>query len=450
MSQLRTKHDELIRKRHPHFQFEFEAYHANDPLRTLRRSMLSATRDSRPRVLHIAHSYEGGGGTEKHIHDLETALSDRFVSVAVAPHDDLKLYHRDLACGSWSYASAGWPLTTCNVPASDDVWEGLLREIKPDLVHFHHLLNHPLTLLAKLVGTGIPVIVSLHDYYYLCPDYTLQHCPGVHACDTCFPERFKGPAEYQRLRRALLGDSLRQAAVIVSPSRAARDLVRQVYPDLPIRVIPHGIRHIPPVIRKAGEKIRFGMIGNVTQVKGAEVILKAWPLVTHNDEAELHVYGASSSLDYIRCFEELGIYYHGPYREADLSRILSQIDVGILPSQQPETFCYALAEFFAGGVPVVGSDYGNLADQIHEGVNGLKVPRDDPRAWADAISSLIQDSTLREQIAQGVRPPDSIDDMASKYAALYHEILSHRNAARAARGGTVLTAEPAQLNSLPA
>jgi glycosyltransferase involved in cell wall biosynthesis len=327
------------------------------------------------------------------------------------------------------YAKANWPLTASVVPENDRAWAGVLREFKPSLIHFHHLLHHPLSLLAKLIGTGIPVIVSLHDYYFLCPDYTLQHCPGVHSCETCFPERFKGPAEYQRLRRELLGSSLRQAAAIVAPSRAAAKLVREVYPDLDIRVIPHGLRSLPAITRRPSSKIRFGMIGNVTPVKGIEVILRAWPMVPHSGEAELHLYGAASDPRYIQRCAELGIFYHGAYQERDLPQILSQIDIGILPSQQPETFCYALTEYFAGNVPVIGSDYGNLGDQIINGVNGWKVPRDDPRAWAGAISMLIRDPNLRERIAQGVRPPDSIRNMAAKYAALYRVVLEEARSA---------------------
>jgi glycosyltransferase involved in cell wall biosynthesis len=422
-SQLRVDHDALIGKRYPHYDFEVQAYLSADPLRDYRRRTLAATRDPRPRILHVVHSYDGVGGTEKHVQDLESALSDQFLGFTVAPQDSLKLYSGTVPLDDRPYANAGWPLTTSEVPGNDKEWAGILHELKPNLIHFHHLLNHPLSLLTKLIGTGIPVIVSIHDYYFLCPDYTLQYCPGVHSCDTCFPERFKGPAEYQRLRRAMLGGGLRQAAAIVAPSQAAARLVREVYPDLNIRVIPHGLRNMPGVVRRPSSKIRFGMIGYLAPVKGIEVILKAWPLVAHKGEAEFHIYGASGDPRYIERCAELGIHYHGAYREPDLPGIMSQIDIGVLPSQQPETFCYALTEFFAGGVPVIGSDYGNLGDQIVNGVNGFKVPRDDARAWADTISMLIRDPGMRENIALGVRPPDSIGEMAGKYVALYREVI---------------------------
>jgi len=430
-----TADQSLIEKRYPHARFEIEAYYAADPLMGHRRKMVAATRDLRPRVLQVAHTFIGGGGTEKHVLDLEAAVSGEFLSFGVAPHEALALYCGNVPLGKWPYEKAGWPLSTSDLPANDQSWLSVLNQVSPDLIHFHHLLNHPLSLLAKLTSTGIPVIVSLHDYYFFCPDFHLHNCPGVHSCETCFPDRFKGPAQYQALRRDLLGGSLKTAAALVAPSVSTANLVREVYPDLNIRVIPHGIRN-PETLgqevakrRKPGKKLRFGMMGNLLPVKGIEVIFKVWPLVAREDQAELHIYGASDPL-YIRGCKDLGIHYHGPYGEADLPEILSQIDVGIMPAQVQETFSYSLSEFFAGGVPVIGSDYGALGTRIESGVNGLKVPPRDIQSWVDAIRLTISDAAFRQRITQGVRAPDSIDDMAGHYADLYREVIQSSKAAK--------------------
>ena len=171
------------------------------------------------------------------------------------------------------------------------------------------------------------------------------------------------------------------------------------------------------------------MIGNLLPVKGIDVIFEVWPMVARGEEAELHIYGASDPL-YIKGCEDLDIHYHGPYRESDLPEILSQIDVGIMPAQVQETFSYTLSEFFAGGVPVIGSDYGALAYRIENGVNGLKVPPRDIQAWVEAIRLIISDSALRERITRGVAAPASIEDMAANYANLYREVIQRSRDAK--------------------
>ena len=339
---LSADHNAVIDKRYPHFRFQLSAFNDRHPLRDHGMRMLRATRDARPRVLHVLQTLGSAHGTGKHVQDLGASLSDRYLSLTAAPNEafdpareQLELYCGEVPVGAWPYSQPGWPQTAAQLPANDHAWSSLLDAAKPTLIHLHHVKNHTLSLLARLAAIGVPVIVSIHDYYFLCPDFALQQCPGLHSCDTCFPVRFKGPAEYQRLRRALFNASLKQASAVVAPSQTAANIVREVYPDLNILVIPHGVRAMPRLIREHRSKIRFGMLGNVNAVKGIEVILKAWPLVAPADGAELHIYGAASDPLYVRRCAELGIHYHGAYGESNLPRILSQIDIGVLPSQAP-------------------------------------------------------------------------------------------------------------------
>lgn len=430
--QLSRDHNAIIDQRYPHFRTEFAAFNAKHPLLDHRWRMLTSSRDPRPRVLHVLHFPGRGHGTGKHAFDLSDALSDRFLSLQISATEspDPKQERLELSCGevlvhTWPYTQPGWPLTAAEIPANDALWSDLIGKLKPSVIHVHHLKNHALTLLPRLLATGIPAIVSLHDNYLLCPDFALQQCPGVNSCATCFPKRFNGPAEYQQLRRVLVGACLQQAAAVVAPSHSTADRFLQVYPGLNIQVIPHGIRPFPKIARQPVTKVRFGVLGGINAVKGIEILLKAWPMAAPGDSAELHLYGGLEP-QYARQIATLGMKYHGPYCEADLPKILSQIDVGLMPAQAPETFSYTLSEFFAGGVPVIGSNYGALSERIEDGVNGLKIAKDDVQAWAAAISLLIQDGALRERLSRGVRPPETLQNMAGRYAGLYERAIQKR------------------------
>ena len=70
----------------------------------------------------------------------------------------------------------------------------------------------------------------------------------------------------------------------------------------------------------------------------------------------------------------------GAFAPDELSLLLSDVDVLIVPSQCPETFSQAAREAWSRGVPVFASWLGALADAVHDGENGFTFRHDDPRA----------------------------------------------------------------------
>jgi glycosyltransferase involved in cell wall biosynthesis len=77
------------------------------------------------------------------------------------------------------------------------------------------------------------------------------------------------------------------------------------------------------------------------------------------------------------------------------------MDMLLAPSQTTphwrEQFGRMIVEAFASGVPVIGSDSGEIPFVI--GDAGHVVPEGDPTAWAQAILSLLQDPQARHVLA---------------------------------------------------
>jgi len=65
-----------------------------------------------------------------------------------------------------------------------------------------------------------------------------------------------------------------------------------------------------------------------------------------------------------------------------------------------ESFGVAVAEASACAIPVVATRVGGLPEVVRDGVTGILVPPEDPRAAADAIARLLADSEVRS--AMGV------------------------------------------------
>lgn len=77
-------------------------------------------------------------------------------------------------------------------------------------------------------------------------------------------------------------------------------------------------------------------------------------------------------------------------------------DIFVLPSRW-EGMSNALLEAMSCGLPVVATSAGGNADVIQPGENGLLVPPASPESLADALSTLLKESSLRNRLGQAAR-----------------------------------------------
>ena len=69
-----------------------------------------------------------------------------------------------------------------------------------------------------------------------------------------------------------------------------------------------------------------------------------------------------------------------------------------------ENLPHAAVEALAVGTPVVATAVGGVPEVVHDDVNGLLVPPNDPAALAAAIRRVLDDSELRDRLAAGAQP----------------------------------------------
>src|SRR5690606_31061243 len=75
------------------------------------------------------------------------------------------------------------------VPLLDAAFREFLAEEEPfDVAHVHHLTGLSTGIVGLLRARGTPVVVTLHDYWTICPRGQMWHRDGS-ACETVAPER---------------------------------------------------------------------------------------------------------------------------------------------------------------------------------------------------------------------------------------------------------------------
>jgi glycosyltransferase involved in cell wall biosynthesis len=121
---------------------------------------------------------------------------------------------------------------------------------------------------------------------------------------------------------------------------------------------------------------------------------------------------------------------------SDISELLSQTSVSVLPSLSGEGLPNALMESMAAGVPVVATRVGGSVEVVGEDGNaGFMVPPGDPRALSEAMIAVLADNELAQRLGQSarqrMRERFSLEHMVRQtenlYAGMLDQALRGRN-----------------------
>jgi O-antigen biosynthesis protein len=377
----------VIDQRYPTYQGDVASFFQRDPARPLRCAVdISRLRASaRPRVLMVMHSW--GGGTERHVNDLASLVSDDCEVLMLQPERGGVLALRWLRQGE-AFAAYFRALDEF------DQLVTLLRAIGIDRVHVHHIHGLPIEILSLAERLSVPLDVTLHDYFPITPIYHLL--PGAALPDTT----------HQGVREHAWGLSLNdwhatfsaflaKAARVLSPSA---DLAARIVAELPgakVEVWPHFER-----AQSQAHDIKVLLLGGLTPDKGLDVLET---VAQHTQEHRLPL--AFTLLGHtsrpIPQWPTLPLTITGSYVEDELPRriALERPDVFLFPSQIPESFSYTLSAAMATGRPIVASRLGSFPERLANYPLATLLPWDAP--VLDWVNALLNVGTLSTPVTTG-------------------------------------------------
>jgi len=162
-----------------------------------------------------------------------------------------------------------------------------------------------------------------------------------------------------------------------------------------------------PFKEHSGPTTNIGIVGNMTRsVKRTDLFIRAAALVhRHYPDIHWHVLGDGHLRPELEQLAgELGlsgkITFAG--RVEDVPGYLSQLQVGVICSDS-EGLSNALLEYMFLGVAAVATDAGGNTELVEDGVTGLVIPPGQAAALAAALIRLIEQPSLRQQIAFSAR-----------------------------------------------
>lgn len=171
--------------------------------------------------------------------------------------------------------------------------------------------------------------------------------------------------------------------------------------SVPRVVIPNGAEAspIPPRTREWRGRFRLIYAGRFEKWAGSVFLARlADELANRNLDAEIVIAGANAPAVHPNT-----IRYLGPIPPADVPGLLLEADAILVPFPAGPTSDAAspikLFEAWAAGRPTLASDVAGIRE-VCRGLATWLLPPDEPRAWADAVQSLMNDAGLRERMAR--------------------------------------------------
>jgi glycosyltransferase involved in cell wall biosynthesis len=204
-------------------------------------------------------------------------------------------------------------------------------------------------------------------------------------------------------------EAISKADCVCYISRRTRDLAEGFGVKCSRSLIaPVRLRHIQRVhaetaANKAGrarsrDRIRFGYLGAHAPEKGIETLVDAFGgLAKATATLACHGGGSATYMAQLKRMAKPGVTFHGAYRQPQLSSLLIDIDVGIVPSVCEDTAPNTVLEFQAAGIPVIGSRIGGIPEQIDDGKNGALFEAGNVTALRQCLERVIDDPQLVSQ-----------------------------------------------------
>ena len=162
-------------------------------------------------------------------------------------------------------------------------------------------------------------------------------------------------------------------------------------------------------------------MGRLEEIKGIEVLLKAWKYLSY-DAPELYLCGKGPleecCRNYIKENQLTKIHLMGFVPNDEVKKMIGNSKALILPTQVYEGFPMTVAESYACGTPVIGSDLGNTGSLIENGVNGLKFDHTSPKALAECVKRM---ELWNQEFPEYIQIKYSVEENYKKLLEIYEK-----------------------------
>jgi O-antigen biosynthesis protein len=277
----------------------------------------------------------------------------------------------------------------------------IIDQFSPDVALIHCVQDLGAQFVMDLSEAGVPVAIFVHDAWWICErqfminaagGYCFQTAIDLNVCRYCVDD-----IDQTRERDFYLRSVLNRADARLFPSKFFRDLhigsgIRAEH-SIVVKngVLPPKSPSSPvPRVGKILPSVRFGFLGGLGEVKGADLIEAVFSTLPRSDYELVCVDNATNigrrsvGFNKWRCTGKLRI--REGFTRNTIDDFYDEIDVLLCPSQWKESFGLAVREALIRNKWVIVTGEGALAEDVIPGVNGTVIPLSpDPEFLKQAV-----------------------------------------------------------------
>jgi len=264
-------------------------------------------------------------------------------------------------------------------------FRALIKDFQPDLIHIHNIYHHiSPSILDVARKYKIPVIMHLHDYKLICPNYKLfikgkpcERCKKnlyynclLNRCVNGSWSRSVGAVLEMYLHNVILKIYRKSLTRLIAPSKFIKDrFVAFGWPAEMIDVIYNSFDQnlLGETLPEEDYILYFG---GLSEEKGVETLIKA----AAKTGLKTKIAGDGRQGQILKSLSDklkAPIEFCGFKSGNDLRNLILRAKAVIIPSIWPENMPLSLLESLSLGKIVIASNIGGIPEIIQDGFNGF-------------------------------------------------------------------------------
>lgn len=354
-----------------------------------------------------------------------------------------------------------------------------LKTFRPDIVHFHTPQYFSLSLIKMAKEAGAHTIVTLHDWWWICPSQFFTPQKGVRceniSRESCLRCMKITEADYDNRMKALKNIEVYVDQFTCVSSILYSDIVSKL-PHLRHRlsIVTNAVSERAEVFVEMKKPIRFVFLGGRSEIKGYSEVLNAFEGIQNTDDWKLEIYGCKESIDifkmiknyishpilFVRKVKQIiqprrklrylrdkilrrtdgevsyrvskenaqRIFYYPTIGKQERDQILRASHVVLMCSQVQESFSLVTYEAMANGCCVVSTPCSGPIAIVKDRENGILLKDSKAESLASAITYVLEHPDEMERFRRNAYKESkhfpTKEQVVNKYIELYNKGIS--------------------------